>query len=120
MTPDRRPLTWLEAAERVAAWSDRRIPPKPWPFPFDFDLQEACDGLCRWLAEDPERELDGVPEALLMNLRTRILFAFGAAMLQPTAIIGHPPSNATDEQLLAGLLGVQIAGTRVPPEWRPQ
>jgi len=46
--------------------------------PLDWSLQDACDGLCRWLADDPERDLTGVPRPLLLMLRARLLFAVGA------------------------------------------
>lgn len=114
-----KPITHRQAADLLTAWADRRIPAKPSTKGIDLSLQEACDDLCRWLADDPERNLSDVPDELLVQLRARILFAVGACMTQPDAIIGRVPHQTPDQHVLAGLLGVQLANTRFPAQWHP-
>lgn len=118
-----RAVTYAEAADLLTEWGDRRLNPVVGPAPEDLDwsLQEACDGLCGWLADDPEREdIADVPRPLLVMLKARLLFAIGACMLRKTEVIGRVPTTATSDLVLAGLLGIQLAGTRLPSEWRPQ
>lgn len=115
-----REISYAAAADILSAWADRRLSLGPQDPAIDFTLETACDGLCRWLADDPERDLSEVPLPLLVHLRQRLLFAVGAAMTRKVEIIGRIPADAPPEQLLAALLGVQLAGTRLPSGWRPQ
>lgn len=115
-----RPVTYAEASRLLSEWGDRRLIAKPDSRPIDFSLEDACDGLCRWIAEDPDRSLEPVPEPLLRHLRVRILFAMGVCALQKDEIIGRLPANSTPTDVLAALFGMQLAETRLPPEWRLQ
>ena len=115
-----RRITYEEAATLVGAWFERRHPPRPEPGPIDFELEEPCDGLCLWLAEDIERDLSDVPAALLRHLRARIVFAVGAAMTRPDEIIGTTSGPMDDDGVIALVLATQIRGTRFPPQWRLQ
>jgi hypothetical protein len=87
----------------------------------DFSLEDDCEYLCQWIADDPERDLSSVAPKLLRHLRQRLLFAIAACMtMGPNEVIGRVPLGAGPDQVLAALIGVQLAGTRLPPEWRPQ
>lgn len=113
-------MTFMEAADRIGLWADRRLPAKPEPFNLDFTLEEACDGLCMWIAEDPERDIAVVPATLLRHLRARLLFATGAAMTRRDEIIGRVPLTADDDEILRWLFATALSQTRFPPEWRIQ
>ena len=115
-----RDVTYREAADLLSAYGDRRIRPlvRVGAGPIDMTLEDACDGLCIWLADDPERDLTDVPEQLLRLLWARMLFAVGACETRPDDVIGRVPRSASDDELLAGLLGEQLAGTKLPPSWR--
>lgn len=113
-------VTYQKAADLLVEWGDRRLPAKPDSGPIDFSLEDACDGLCRWLADDPERSLDAVPPALLRHLRIRLLFAVAACVTRKAEIIGTVPIAAPKALVLAGIIGIQLAQTRLPPEWRIQ
>ena len=117
---DTRAVTYTEAADLLTSWADRRLPLGVPSDAIDFSIEDACDGLCCWLADDPERDLDDVPHELLQHLATRIMFAVGVCVLEKDNVIGRVPVHATDAEVLAALLGVQIAGTKIPPEWRRQ
>ncbi len=117
---DTRPVTYTEAADLLTSWADRRLPRGVRPDSINFSIEDACDGLCCWLADDPERDLDDVPHELLEHLATRIMFAVGVCVLEKENVIGRVSIHATDAEVLAALLGVQIAETKIPPEWRPQ
>lgn len=115
-----RSVTYAEAERLFGEWGDRRIRPLvvPSASPLDFSLEDACEQLCRRLADDPERDLDDVPQDLLRLLWARILFAVAACRLTPDGVIGNVPTSAPDSLVLQAILGTQIANTRLPPEWR--
>jgi len=117
-----KPLTYAKAAKLLEAYDEQHlhiwVPPSE--DPLDLSLENECDKLCEWLADDPMRSLNGVSQPLLRLLRARILFAGGMSMAQPDDVIGHLPADLSDGQILQVLLGREIAGMRLHPEERPQ
>lgn len=117
-----RTVTYAVAAELLGAYDKRRIVPlaPKGRHAIRFDLEDECDKLARSLADDPERDLSNVSPELLTLFRARLLFIFGVCRLTPNEVIGRAPAEASDYDVLRALLGVQVAATRLPPEWRIQ
>jgi len=115
-----RPVTYREAADLLTKWADRCVPHEPTAPGIDFTLEEACDRFCAILADDPYMDLSDAPASLKKHLRARIMYSLGVCALRAEEIIGDFPAAADDDTLLAALIGVQLAGTRLPPEWRYQ
>ena len=113
----RRDITQAEAATILGDWADRAIRPLCTPTTDvpDWTLDPECDEFLRVLADDPDADLTDIPRPLLLLAWSRVLWAVAAARLEPDTIIARPSAQATERQVLQGLIGMILASTRVPP-----
>jgi hypothetical protein len=115
-----RTISHAEAAELLGRWLERRLPAPMDGGHLSTDMDEPCDGLCLWIAEDIERDLSAVPAELLRHLKARLLFAIMAAWTRPTEIIGQTKHQMDDDGVVALLLATLVRETRIPVEGRLQ